>query len=70
MGALIYIFYFFWKEPYSLAHEQFFWNIKHSTMEAPLSLDPSCKMKMNAFIKSVPFQVIYMSVQLWANHMG
>ncbi len=48
MGMFIILFLFL-IEPYSLAHQQFFWNIEHSPMEAPLST-PSCKIETNLFV--------------------
>jgi hypothetical protein len=48
--------YFFGKEPYSLAHERFFWNIEHSPMEAPL-WTPSCKKKKKN--KCIPQEHIF-----------
>lgn len=40
---------FFWKKPYLLAFQQFFWNIEHSAMEAFfwIIVDPRKKVKTN-----------------------
>jgi hypothetical protein len=46
MGAFIIVF---WRKPYLLALQQFFWNIEHFAMEAFLwtSVDPRKEVKTN-----------------------
>jgi hypothetical protein len=42
----IFLFFMFWKGPYWLAHYQFFWDIGHSPIEAPV-WTASCKIETN-----------------------
>ncbi len=47
----------------------FFWNIGHSPIEAPL-WTPSHKIQTNVLPYGQPFQFIYMGVERWANYRG
>jgi hypothetical protein len=60
---LLFSFFLGGKEPYWLAHHQFFQNIGHSPIEEPLST-PSCKLETNAVPYCLPFQFIYTRVEL------
>ncbi len=56
-GVLItLLIFFFWKEPYSLAHQQIFWTLSTPPMEAT-SLDPCCKIETNVFPQQLTFSV-------------
>ncbi len=68
MGVLITLLIFFsWKEPSSLAQQQK--NLSTPPMEAT-PWTPCCKIEKYVFPNKLPFQFIYMRVELWANHMG
>jgi hypothetical protein len=59
----LFFFFFVSKEPYWLAHHQFFQNIGHSSIEVPI-WTPSCKLETNADPLCLPFQFIYWRVEL------
>jgi hypothetical protein len=63
------LFLFFWERAIFIGLSTNF--LEHwAVPNGSTSLDPSCKIETNVVPYSLPFQYIYMRIELWANHTG
>jgi len=66
-GLTLFLFFLFWKDPYWLAHQQFFGNIVgRAPNRSSTSLEPSCKIEN----KCAPLQFYLFSLYTWELNFG